>query len=577
MKRLGSSDFITGLLVVAQMLLPSLMWAQFETRGSIPVLPGPTSVAVGDFNHDGKLDMAVASELTATVVSVFLGNGDGTFRPAVNYEVGNGPDSVAAADFNRDGNLDLAVVSIIGDPNTVSVLLGNGDGTFQPAKTISASDALSVWVADVNGDGLPDLLLSTLPYVTVLIGNGDGTFQGAMTTLVSGLSGLATGDFNGDGKLDFAAGEALGGSSLVGIFLGNGDGTFQTGPTYPIGQSPEAVVVADLNGDTKQDLAIITQGSGVDVLLGNGNGTFRAASNYLTNGAGTWIATGDFNGDGNLDFVVSQIDHPSGISVLLGMGDGTFVEPSMYFADGKQDRFVNVGDFNNDGKLDIVVPDYRDSQVIIVLNTGLATFTPNTPLNFLTQVVGTTSPKISVTLTNEDTKPLSISSIKVQGEFKIEGISCARQVAPGSSCQIQANFEPTSIGPKVGFINIVDSASSKPQVVELVGAGTVVTVSPRKMKFPDQKVGTKSPPQKVQVTNHSGKALTISQIDFSFLTDSRDFSQTNNCGSTLAAGASCTVSIEFAPMRTGFRSSTLEIFDDGGGSPQTMTAAGTGN
>ncbi len=570
---MGLLTVIVRLLVVALMLVPSMLWAQFETRGSSPTLPGPNSVAVGDFDHDGKLDIAVASELNSNVVSVFLGKGGGTFQPAVNYSVGNGPDSVVAADFNRDGNLDLAVVNVL--TNTVSVLLGNGDGTFQPAKTTNvAPGTLLVWTADVNGDGLPDLSLTSFPYVSVLLGNGDGTFQAAINTFVSGLSGVGIGDFNGDGKVDFAAGESLGGYSLVGIFLGNGDGTFETGPSYSILQGPEVVVAADFNGDKRQDLAIVTLSGAVNVLLGNGNGTFQGASAYLThNNGGDWLASGDFNGEGKLDLVVASID--GGFSILQGRGDGTFIEPSAYYGDGKQDRFVTVGDFNNDGKLDIVVPDYF-GQVITVLNTGSMTFSPSTPLNFLTQLVGTTSAPLTVNLSNSGTNTLSISSIKVEGQFKIHETSCARQLPPGGTCAIQANFQPMSIGPKVGLITIEDSASSKPQVVELMGSGTVVAVSPNALKFGDQKVGSKSAPQTVQVTNHGNTAITISQIDFSIVTEWRDFSETNNCGTQLPAGASCTVSIQFTPTRTGFRTSTLEIFDNGGGSPQTVAVAGTG-
>jgi hypothetical protein len=242
-------------------------------------LPSQMSVAVGDFLHNGKLDLAVANPGSNTV-SVLLGNGDGTFQDRVDYAVGALPLSVAAADLGN-GQIDLVVANH--DSSNVSVLVGNGDGTFQPAQNIDVkaqafgldSHPLTLRVGDFNGDGNPDVLISQFAgfdagesLVTVLPGNGDGTFQAPITQDVGfGLIGLAVGDFNGDGKLDFATA----GSPVSGVFVfsGNGDGTFVSSGLFPSGGAdPFGVATGDFDGDGRPDLAVAnTFSNSVGVLL----------------------------------------------------------------------------------------------------------------------------------------------------------------------------------------------------------------------------------------------------------------------------------------------------------------------
>jgi hypothetical protein len=561
--------------------------AQFETRGSFSVLPSvaPYAVAVGDFNHDGKLDLAVVSDLSntgdSTKVQVLLGNGDGTFKAAVSYTVGSIPSSVATADLNKDGNLDLVVANA--NSNTVSVLLGNGDGTFQPAMTFATpQDPIFVTVADFNGDGKLDLVTVNLSDLTgycdcvaVFLGNGDGTFQEPpiITTPPLPAFALGVGRFNSDSKLDLVVAEEFGGTNQIQVLLGNGDGTFQLGSIYPDGAGASAIAVADFNGDHKLDLAVAESGGmGIGVFLGNGDGTFNPRVDYRATSPPLWVAAADFNGDGKKDLVAANFFNPSGVTTLTGNGDGTF-QPGVYYADGGFDDFVGVGDFNGDHKTDIVVLDFNGG-AIVLLNTGVVSFSPNTPLAFGDQVIGTTSVPLAVNLTNTGQTALTISSMTASSPFAVSS-TCGTSVAPGANCNLNVTFSPSSKGTKSGTVSIRDSASSKPQVIELSGAGTVVQLSPLSLTFPAQKVGTKSAPQNIQLTNVGATTLNFQQIGITKF--DLDYSQTNNCGLSLPSHASCTIAVTFQPTKTGTLNANVNLTDDGGGSPQKVPLTGTGD
>jgi hypothetical protein len=203
-------------------------FAQFEARDATIAQKSPRSVALGDFNRDGKLDMAVASTEGESVVQVFLGNGDGTFQTDIDYPVGNGPNSLFAADFNDDGNLDLVVLNGIDD--TFSVLLGRSDGTFDAAVNYATPPGpFFVTVADFNGDGKLDIATVNLGdssgrcnCAAVFLGNGDGTFQESPLITAASLTpaAIGVGHFNGDGPLDLAVAEEFGSTNQVEIFWG---------------------------------------------------------------------------------------------------------------------------------------------------------------------------------------------------------------------------------------------------------------------------------------------------------------------------------------------------------------------
>jgi hypothetical protein len=338
---------------------------------------GPSAIAVGDFNGDGKLDLAVADSTPARV-SILLGNGDGTFQPHHDYVTAAAPGSIVVADFNQDGKLDVATGNYSpGYDGSVSVLLGNGDGTFQKHIDTSTAKVFSLATGDFNGDGKPDLALaSDSKAVYVLLGNGNGTFQPEVSyATAADTEAVTIGDFNGDGKKDLAV-AASGAEGAVAVLLGNGDGTFQKAVNYATDVQPISVAVADFNNDGKSDLAVGTQYGIVDVLLGNGDGTLKPYAGYETLGRALSLATGDFNQDGNTDVVTVDAQSPGHASVLLGRGNGTLQAPSPYPA-GYGPGNVAVGDFNGDGKPDLVTADSEygsGSTVAVLLGNGDGTF-----------------------------------------------------------------------------------------------------------------------------------------------------------------------------------------------------------
>jgi hypothetical protein len=389
---------------------------------------GAFSIAVGDINADGKPDLLVAN---SSGVGVLPGNGDGTFQAAVTYDSGGWyASSIAVGDINRDGRLDVLVANLCfrdcPGEGGVGVLLGNGDGTFQPVRTYGTGGqpffGLGDWMAigDVNGDGQLDVLVANGCLspdckiyeggVGVLMGNGDGTFQAAQSYDSGGTSAqsITVADVNGDGKLDVLVTNYWSGTydagSVVSVLMGNDDGTFQVAQNYYSGgRATTSIAVADVNEDGKPDLFVAHECRGdspacgqkgfVGTLMGNGDGTFQVAQSYGSGGA--WaqsIAVADVNEDGKLDLLVANRcnrgmeykciqdpnGHPSVVGVLLGNGNGTFQDPQTYKSGSFGAGSIAVADINGDGVPDLLV---ANGDAIVMLGRFGTTTTLKSNLN----------------------------------------------------------------------------------------------------------------------------------------------------------------------------------------------------
>jgi hypothetical protein len=353
--------------------LPSFTLGPILASGSFPL-----GITAADLTGNGKQDVVFTNFHQG--VSVMLGNGDGTFQAAQLTSLESYSGRVAVADVNGDGKPDLVVTTFNNGSSAgqVAVLLGNGNGTFQaPSDFNVGHNPLGVAIADVNGDGKPDLVVANYfsNTISVLLGNGDGTFAAAQNlATASGPVEVKVADFNGDGKLDIATNDK--GSSQITVLYGNGDGTFQAAQNLNLGGThTDALVVADLNGDGKPDLATDLYGSGkVSVLLSNGNGTFQSPQLISPGASPVSIFAGDFNGDGNMDLATPNSNDT--VSVLLSNGNGTFQSPQLYPG---THGLGTTADFNGDGLTDIAVADYSNNTITILLNSATSKYQVKAP------------------------------------------------------------------------------------------------------------------------------------------------------------------------------------------------------
>jgi len=386
------------IFVVASLLPVLMLYATpcgavgFGSAQTYTVGTNPSGVVVADFNSDGKMDIAVANAGSGNV-SVLLGKGDGTFHATVNFDAGMaGPSSIYAGDFNHDGKPDLAVFTP-GDfqnaAGVVSILLGNGDGTFAAPRILTLTPHSSrLIVADFNGDKRDDLAVSEFDSqaktttLDIFLGKGDGTFQAALQTAVSTLQNVPffSADFNGDGEADLVCGTASG----MLILLGKGDGAFEQGSKvfFPDIGPPEfvlrSVVADDLNHDGKADLLAsasttfcsrrvdgicvqTTTRFSISSFLGNGDGSFQSGQVVAESLLNFIPLTGDFNGDGTEDVEYGVVS-----LIRLGRGDGTF-SPAAANA-GKSPSAV--ADLNGDNCADLIVVDHANNQIEVILNTS---------------------------------------------------------------------------------------------------------------------------------------------------------------------------------------------------------------
>ena len=361
---------------------PGVSGEQFPTTNYASGV-GPAGIASADFNNDSVPDLVTANQ-TANTASILLGNGDGTFQTNVDYPVSQLPVAVATGDFNDDGNMDIAVVNSCGSDSTcksgvgsVSILLGNGDGTFG-AKTDfpTGNFPTSIAVADFNDDGFLDLVVTNNKgnTVSILLGNGDGTFQTQVPYFTAtGPISVTTADFNLDGFIDLAVADNT--ANTVSILLGNGDGTFKGHVEYPTGNGPTAVATADFNLDTFPDLAV-TNGTDntVSILLGNGDGTFGLQTAYPTDTDPVAIAIGDVNVDGLPDIATAD-KTANDVSILINAGAGTFTPP-LLIPVGTTPEAVVSADFTDNGLPDSATANFGSNNVTVLLDS-----TSSTPSN----------------------------------------------------------------------------------------------------------------------------------------------------------------------------------------------------
>jgi autotransporter-associated beta strand protein len=344
----------------------------FSLGGTFSVGSAPAAVAVAHLTHDGHPDLITANVFGT--VSILLGNGNGTFSTAQNIAVGTIPSSLAVADLTGNGELDLiAADSFASD---VNVLMGNGNGTFQPALNFAVGSSPSfVAVADLNGDGHPDIITANQSSnsLSVLLGNGDATFKPAVNFTVGiGPSSVAVAELYGDGHPDLIAANYA--SDNVSLLQGNGDGTFKAAQNFAVGGNPSSLAVADVNADGQPDVLTANRNTGtVSLLLGNGHGGFQAALNLTVGGNPSSLAVADVNGDGHPDLITANYQSGN-VNVLLGNGDGTFMPATNYFCDAHASA-VAVADINGDGSPDLVVAnEAMAGYVSVLLNNSAAPF-----------------------------------------------------------------------------------------------------------------------------------------------------------------------------------------------------------
>lgn len=426
------------------------------------------SVITADFNHDGNMDIAAVGSggnEAPGMICVLLGNGDGSFQPYTSYSAGFYTRGLVSGDLNGDGNPDLIAVNE--DDGTISVFLGNRDGTFQPAvNSPTVLLPISLTLGDFNGDGRLDAAVGTTDGMAIQLGNGDGTFQPPVM-FGSGVETffMVAGDFNRDGNLDIAAtGNDF---DFISVFIGNGDGTFQTNVDYPTLSRSSSIFSGDFDGDGVLDLAY--NDGFLSLMLGNGDGTFQNHHDYsLGLGDRSYgLGFGDVNADGKLDALVAttEVSGANIFQLYLGNGDGTFAAPQT--SSGSFAPFA-FGDFNDDGLMDVVtLPSAISLSVFLQNSVSLST----TSLTFDERLVGTTSLPKKIALTNTGSKQMNFAGITfTENKGFIQSNNCPPSIASGASCAIGVSFAPTSgAGPVNGTMLIADSALIDPQTVALFG------------------------------------------------------------------------------------------------------------
>jgi hypothetical protein len=542
----------------------------------------PRSVAVGDFNGDHDLDLAVANHLSGDV-SILLGGPGGSFGAQTPYPAALHPEDVAVGDFNGDGDPDLAVASF--DGSVVSILLGGPEGTFGAPTSYQVHRASALAVGDFNGDLDPDLAVTnSVPYnsITVLRGMAGGAFRVVQTTYPVGSGypvSVALDDFNEDGLLDLVTANVY--SNNISVLLGNGgvDG-FGTPVTYQTGTRPEEVAVGDFNGDDDPDLVTANDGAhNVSVRLGLPGGSFTKQAKYPLSLPASSVAVADFDLDDHPDLALES----AGLSVLPGAGDGTFGAQTSFPGGGLS---LTVGDFNKDGHPDLAGATYGGGTVVVELNAWVG-LDPSSIL-WEPRPDRTDGELRTAILQNHTGRDLPVGGVTLAGpdasSFLLPSShdECTGATVPdGGSCTVKVRFRPIGVGPKSATLVFSHDGPGSPQAVTLSGTGTPgpwLERSVQALEFGNHAVGSATPAKTVTLTNVGSAPLTITGIakDGANPTDFRNLTQTCTAMGTLDPGESCDASIAFRPTATGLRTANLTITDTAPRNPHHVALSGTG-
>jgi Ca2+-binding RTX toxin-like protein len=446
----------------------------------------PFYLATGDFNADGRVDVATSRDLTAagTNFSVLLGNGDGTLQAPRNTAAASQQNGVAAGDLNGDGRDDVVIISI--GSNDATRFLSQGDGTFGAG----ASDAVGsapqdVQLARVDADGDLDIVVASQigDRIDILLNDGAGNFTAALP-LLHGLTGNPDGvvaaDFDSDGDNDLAIGTTGGGTAEVAFARNQGTGTFD--PPVGLGTVGQKLVGGDLNGDGRPDIAASRTANGnVAIILRNAANTgFDAATTFdpepTAVNAIAQLATADLDGDGVLDLAIPHVSGPQAgkVSVGIGRGNGQFDLNSNEPA-GTQPREVVAADFNGDSNLDLATANSGSDDVSVLLaNPPNVVVTPS--LDFGLRRAGTTSEALSATLMNNGAPWLRPGAVALAGpdadQFAIASNTCTgARLAPTTSCAVGVTFTPRGAGSRSATLTMASNAAGSPHLVQLTGVG----------------------------------------------------------------------------------------------------------
>jgi hypothetical protein len=562
------------------------------------------TVVSGDFNGDGKSDLAIGLSGSNPSVYILLGDGTDNYSVAHSYSVSSFPFSLKTADFNNDGKLDLFFTTDVTTTASASfdILLGNGDGSFAAPIATSIDPGTfpnvgPMTTADLNGDHIADVTALVNGELTVYLGNGDGTFAAPVSYFAgANASTFGIGDFNNDGKPD----GAVCGSAGLGVLLGKGDGTFLPA-SFPDPPPPpptkylnptldcQILATADFNGDGTTDL-IVAQFFQASVLLGNGDGTFTT----LPSAAPSVGVVADINGDGKLDVV-----DPSGLSATFGNGDGTFngtinfqppwLNPAIWgnpqaIENGQSSPAVfAVADFSGNHRPGIAMVVQGPPGGVVALPNPLPPPSPDFLIS--AQIPGLVAPAGSTSS--------SLTSTTVGGFSGDVALSCSG-LPDGTTC----SFQPATLtgGTGKATLKIATTASapmgrypftvtgtsgslSHDRVMALTiatAAGTNnVSFLPATLAFTQTVVGTNILQQSTTLTNGGSALLQISNMSITGA-NAGDYSVTgNNCGSSVAAYASCQITVSFAPTAAGTRLGALSVTDNATGGVQFVSVSGT--